>query len=249
MNYVKLFVFNFYSCVFFLIYSAVCIPVLAILVAFMSLFMNHRATMKRFRRAIAWWGRGITLIPFPFIKVNYENHSGEASGGPCIIVCNHRSASDGFLMSLLDMEVVQVVNIWPFRIPVIGFFGRAAGYLNIRMMKPEEFFERALLLLGQNVSIIFFPEGTRSVTGKLGSFHSAAFRLALKSRAPIVPLCISGSETILPKGSLLLRPGTVRVRRLPAITWSEYKELSVYTLKNRVKEIIGSELALMEQGA
>ena len=249
MNYVKLYLFNFYSYAFFMIYSAVFIPSLAILVAFMSLFMNRRATMKRFRRAIGWWGRGITLIPFPFIKVCYENHSVDTAGEPCIFVSNHRSASDGFLMSLLGVEGVQVVNIWPFRIPVLGFFARAAGYLNIRVMKPEDFFARAALLLGQKVSIVFFPEGTRSGSRKLGNFHSAAFRLALKSKAPIVPFCISGSEAILPKGSLLLRPGTIRIRRLPAITWSEYKELSVYMLKNKVREIIGSELALMEQGA
>ena len=115
--------------------------------------------------------------------------------------------------------------------------------------EARRFFCKGSLLLGQKVSIVFFPEGTRSGSRKLGNFHSAAFRLALKSKAPIVPFCISGSEAILPKGSLLLRPGTIRIRRLPAITWSEYKELSVYMLKNKVREIIGSELALMEQGA
>lgn len=83
----------------------------------------------------------------------------------------------------------------------------------------------------------------------MGNFHGSAFRLALKSKAPIVPLCISGSENIPPKGSILLRPGTIRIRRLHAIAWSEYKEWSVYTFKNRVREIIGNELALMEQGA
>lgn len=200
------------------------------------------------RRAIGWWGRGITLIPFPFIKVYYENHSKGNIGEPYIFVCNHRSTADGFLMSVLTLEGVQVVNIWPFRIPVIGFFARIAGYLNIRMMQPEVFFEKAVELLGENVSIIFFPEGTRSGSREMGNFHGSAFRLALKSKAPIVPLCISGSEKILPKGSLLLRPGTIRIHRLPAITWSEYRELSVYTFKNKIREMMGRELALMESG-
>ena len=230
-------------------YSAVCIPLLMLFVAFMSLFAGRRRTMKLFRRAIGWWGRGITLVPFPFVEVSYEDNSGGAAGGPYIFVCNHRSFSDGFLMSVLTLEGVQVVNIWPFRIPVLGFFARAAGYLNIRMMQTEEFFEKATGLLRENVSVIFFPEGTRSGSRKMGNFHGSAFRLALKSRAPIVPLCISGSEIILPKGSFVLRPGTIRVRSLPAITWSEYKEWSVFTLKNRVREIIGNELALMENCA
>jgi len=248
MNYLKIYFLNLYSYILFAVYSAVCIPGLTFFVACMSLIVGHRRAMKLFRRAIAWWSRGIMMVPYPFVKVFYENNSGDTPGEPYIFVCNHRSFSDGFLMAVLPVEGVQVVNIWPFRIPVIGFFARFAGYLNIRMMQTEEFFDKAAALLGDNVSIIFFPEGTRSGSRKIGNFHSAAFRLALKSKAPIVPLCISGSENIPPKGSLLLRPGTIRIRRLRAITWSEYKEWSVYTLKNRVREIIGNELALMEHG-
>ncbi len=248
MNHFKLFCLNLYFYVFFLLFSMVSIPVLTVFVAFLSIFMSQRLTMKLFRRAIGWWGRGITLIPFPFIKVVYENHSKGNTGEPFIIVCNHRSASDGFLMSLLLVEGVQVVNIWPFRIPVIGFFASKAGYLNIGMMQSEEFCDKAVELLREKVSIIFFPEGTRSVSKKVGNFHGTAFRLALKSKVPIVPLCITGNENMPPKGSLLLRSGTIRIRRLPAITWSEYKELSVYKLRNRVRKIISNELSLMESG-
>jgi len=249
MNYLKLYVLNLYFYILFAVYSAVCIPALTLFVALMSLIVGHRRGMKLFRRTIAWWSRGILLAPFPFIKIYYEKDSGDTTAEPYIFVCNHRSFSDGFLMAVLPVEGVQVVNIWPFKIPVIGFFARHAGYLNIRMMETEEFFDRAGQLLSENVSIIFFPEGTRSGSRKMGNFHSAAFRLALKSKAPIVPLCISGSENIPPKGSLMLRPGTIRVRRLHAITWSEYKEWNVFTLKNRVREMIGTELALMEHGA
>ncbi len=249
MNYLRIFFLNFYSYIFFILYSAVCIPLLTLFVAFMSLFITHRRAMKLFRRSIGWWGRGITLIPFPFIKVCYENHSEVNVMEPYIFVCNHRAASDAFLMSVLPLEGVQVVNIWPFRIPVLGFFARTAGYLNIRMMQTDEFFKKAMKLLNDKVSIIFFPEGTRSAGREMGNFHGSAFRLALKSRAAVVPLCISGNENIPPKGSLILRPGRIRIRRLPAITWSEYKKMNVFTFKNRVREIIGRELALMESGA
>ena len=205
--------------------------------------------MKRFRRCIRWWGKGITLLPFPLIKISYEDHSTGNIEEPFIFVSNHRATSDPFLMSVLPNEAVQVVNIWPFRIPVLGFFAREAGYLNIRMIQPEVFSEKALELLKENVSIIFFPEGTRSAGRKMGNFHGSAFRLALKSYTSIVPLCISGSEKIPTKGSSLLRPGTIRIRRLPAITWNDYSEMNVFSLKNRVREIIDRELSLMESAA
>jgi 1-acyl-sn-glycerol-3-phosphate acyltransferase len=62
----------------------------------------------------------------------------------------------------------------------------------------------------------------------------------------VVPLCITGNEQIPPKGSLMLHPGTIRVRRLPAITWAEYRDLNAFAFKNRAWHIIERELSAME---
>ncbi len=244
----KRYLLNLYFYTFFIVLSAVLIPSLTVFVAVSRPFSSHRRTMKRFRRAISWYGRIITAIPYPFIRLRYEDHARDVRGGPFIFVSNHRAASDAFLMCVLPHECVQIVNIWPFRIPVLGLYARFSGYLNIRMMSHEQFMEKATKLLSEEVSIIFFPEGTRSADRKMGSFHGAAFRLALETKAAVVPLCITGNENIPPKGSLLLRPGAIRVRRLPAITWEEYKDLNAFAFKNRVWHIIDHELSVMESG-
>ena len=202
--------------------------------------------MKRFRRAISWYGKVIITSPYPFVKVRYENYGKNEPKEPYIFVCNHRSASDAYLMGILPHELIQIVNVWPFRLPILGAYAKLAGYLNIRMIPPEEFKQITSHLLNDGVSIIFFPEGTRSTSRKMGSFHSSAFRLALESKAAIVPLCISGSENVPPKGSPLLRPGIIKIRRLPAITWDEYKDLTAFALKNRVWKIMDHELSVME---
>jgi 1-acyl-sn-glycerol-3-phosphate acyltransferase len=233
---------------FFFLFSAVVIPALTLGVAISRIFLSHRRTMKRFRRAISWYGIIITSIPYPFIKLRYEDHGKNGAQEPFIFVCNHRAASDAFLMCVLPHECVQIVNVWPFRIPVLGIYARLSGYLNIRMMSHEQFMGKATKLLSERVSIIFFPEGTRSASRIMGSFHGAAFRLALESKMAVVPLCISGNENIPPKGSLVLHPGTIRVRRLPAITWDEYKHLNAFAFKNRVWHIIDTELSAMENG-
>jgi 1-acyl-sn-glycerol-3-phosphate acyltransferase len=243
----KIVMCNIYFYVAFLLLSAVCIPTLTILVGTMRIFLSHRQTMKRFRRAISWYGKVIVSIPFFFIKLRYEDLSGAAQAAePCIFVSNHRSTSDAFLMCVLPHEVVQVVNSWPFRLPVLGFYAKLSGYLNINNMPPDTFFEKARRLIEHKVSIAFFPEGTRSGGRNMGNFHGSAFRLALMSKAPIAPLCISGNENIPRKGSLLLQPGIVTVRRLPAIFWEEYRDMSVFTLKNMVRDRIARELELME---
>jgi 1-acyl-sn-glycerol-3-phosphate acyltransferase len=230
----------------FFLASALCIPLLTVLVACLRPFLSHRRTMKRFRRAITWYGRLVISLPFPFIRYRHEMLPGSAPGAPYIFVCNHRSASDPFLMSLIPEEIVQIANIWPFRLPVLGIYARFSGYLNIRMMPPEEFMAVASQLLEEGVSIVFFPEGTRSITGKMGSFHGAAFRLALATGAPIVPMCIAGNGEMPPKGSSLLAPGEVLVRRLPALTRDDYRGLTAFALKNRVWQLMDRELAVME---
>ena len=243
----NLYLLNLYFYTLFVLLSATVIPILTVYVVCLGLLIpSRRRTMKRFRRAISWYGRVIIACPYPFIKLRYENAVKNDPEGPYIIICNHRSASDDYLMGILPHELVQIVNIWPFRIPVLGIYAKLAGYLNIRMIPTEEFMQSASELLKDGVSIIFFPEGTRSTTNKMGSFHGSAFRLALETKAAIVPLCISGSENIPPKGSPLLRPGIITIRRMPAIAWSEYKDLTAFALKNRVWKIMDHELSVME---
>jgi 1-acyl-sn-glycerol-3-phosphate acyltransferase len=243
----KLFILNLYCYTCFLLLSAIAIPALTLGVAVSRIFMSHRRTMKRFRRAISWYGKIITSIPYPLIKLRSEDRGKNGAEGPFIFICNHRAASDAFLMCVLPHECVQIVNVWPFRIPVLGLYARFSGYLNIRKMSHEQFMGQATKLLSDGVSIIFFPEGTRSASKTMGSFHGAAFRLALESKAAVVPLCITGNENIPPKGSLLLHPGAIRVRRLPAITWDEYKDLNAFAFKNRVWHIIDNELSVMDK--
>jgi 1-acyl-sn-glycerol-3-phosphate acyltransferase len=245
----KIHLLNFYFYTLFILLSSVVIPTLTLFVVVSRPFVSRRETMNLFRRAISWYGTIITTIPYPFIRLRYENHSRNEPGGPYIFVSNHRSASDAFLMCVLPHVCVQIVNVWPFRIPVLGLYAKFSGYLNIRTMTYEQFIEKATKLMSDGVSIIFFPEGTRSASRSLGNFHGAAFRLALESKAPVVPLCISGNENIPPKGSLLLRPGAIRVRRLSAITWDEYKDLNAFALKNRVRRVIERELDAMEGAA
>lgn len=246
----KLYIFNLYFYTLFILFSAIVISAMSVWVTFLGLiFLPPRKTWKRFRRAINWYGKTVMAVPFPFIRVQYERVGNNSPEKPYIFVCNHRSAADPFLMGALPQELVQTVNIWPFRIPVLGTYAKFSGYLNIRMMPQEEFMLKASHLLYDGVSIVFFPEGTRSTTRKMGNFHGAAFRLALESRASVVPLCLSGTEVVFPKGTSLLRPGLVRIRELPAIPWDEYKHLTAFAFKNRVWKIIDRELSAMEHAA
>ena len=197
------------------------------------------------RTLIKVYGRVVLILGWPFIRVRMEQPTG-LWPQPCIYICNHRSASDGFLVAMLPGEGVQVVNVWPFKLPVLGFFARLAGYLSIREMPASEFMHRSAKLLSEGVSIVAFPEGTRSGSRKMAPFHGALFRLALKTGAPIVPVCLSGSEKTPPKGSGILHPSRICVRTLDALTNEDYAEMTPFKLKTRVRNRMVAELETME---
>lgn len=231
----------------FIIGSAVLIPVLTLLLTVQAPLISRRAAMRRFRNYIKIYGRAVMVFAYPFVKIDYENLAGKRPS-PCIYICNHRSASDPFLMAFLPNEIVQVVNTWPFRLPVLGIFARWAGYLSIREMPSETFFEKSAGLLKEGVSLAVFPEGTRSASGVMGPFHGAAFRLAQRCGIPLVPVCITGNEYIPRKGSLKLLPGRIRIHQMEPLVPTDFGKMTPFALKKRVHDIIAGETARMEGG-
>ena len=244
-----LYLFNFYFYTLFLLCVIVLIPLFTIFVAVTRVFSTHRNTMRRFRRAMVWWGRVVSALPYPFIKIRYELDGANDVSKPYIFICNHRSATDAFLMKVLPHEFVEIVNDWPFKIPVLGFYAKFAAFLDIRNMTHEQFVEIASRLLQEGVSIVFFPEGTRSRDRNMGNFHSAAFRLALETGTSLIPVCMTGNEIVMPKGSSLLRPGTIRVRQLPPLEWENISGMTPFALKRRVWDMMKRELSVMEGDA
>ena len=227
------------------VYTLLAVPLLALGVAAGAPFAPHRTSMRRFRRAIAWYGNGIIRgLARPAVRIRYESPA-RTPGTARIFVANHVAASDPFLMAVLPEEVVQVVNLWPFKLPVLGIFARLAGYLSIRAMSPEAFQAAGTRLLGEGISIIAFPEGTRAESGPMGPFHGALFRLALATRTPLVPVCIVGNERTPARGSLILEPTTVRVQCLPEMPWESFRDLTPYQLKNQVRQMIQDEVNRM----
>jgi 1-acyl-sn-glycerol-3-phosphate acyltransferase len=229
-------------------YFAYCVITIAAVLFFVPIliavrvFSSRRKTMKLLRRAIAIYGKICMGLAWPYIRVEFRDLSNTDRNGPTVYICNHRSSSDPFLMAWLQCELVQVVNIWPFSLPILGPTARLAGYLSIREIPFEEFKEQASRLLQDGVSIVAFPEGTRTRDGNVGQFHGTLFRVCKETGSPIVPICIMGTEDKPPRGSLLMRPGVVRIHCLEALTQDKYKDMKPFNLKNAVRDAIISHI-------
>src|SRR5262249_51281392 len=97
--------------------------------------------------------------------------------------------------------------------------------------------------LADGSSIMMFPEGTRSMDGRLKAFKHGAFTLAQRMRAPILPIVVEGTAAALPKhGFILQGRHAIRIRVLDAIPYTRFANESVEALTDRVRSVIAAEL-------
>ena len=93
-------------------------------------------------------------------------------------------------------------------------------------------------------SVLIAPEGTRTVSPRLGSFKKGAFHLAMQAGVPIVPIVIHNSGDVQPKGDLLYHPGTVRVEVLPPVDTSNWSPAKI---DEHVTEVRNMYLKALDQ--
>ncbi len=164
----------------------------------------------------------------------------------CLVAANHQSFFDPYCFGLLPMEnITFAVRSWPFRIPFYAPLMYKAGYLNAETLGAEEFLLGGEKLLRSGAFLAVFPEGTRSRDGSLGRFRAGAFELSARCDIPVVPMCISGTGTMLPPGSFVIRPAYVRITLLPPVSAPAGPDgrPDARALRKLVKEMIASCLA------
>ena len=183
------------------------------------------------------FGRGTVRVMWrPFFKVDYLDRTGGIRE-PGIVVANHRSAIDAFLVSLPDLSMAQTVTGWPLRLPILGWVAKMAGYLNITNWDYET-------LTARSKSI---PEGTRSESKQMNPFRSGAFRVAMDMKLPIYMLCIAGNEFMPDRKFRFREFRNLKVHFLGPIPADEVQQYATaYALKMKVFRIMNEELASMD---
>lgn len=240
--------FNIWYYFLFCTATLFCVIGSAPVIFFIRLLRGRRAALKAVRMAVVVYGKICIFLTWPFIRLRFSGYRPTQQAE--VYICNHRSSSDPFLMSLFSRELIQIVNIWPFKLPILGPVARLSGYLSVREMPFESFKAKAARLLSDGVSIAAFPEGTRSKDGRsVGAFHGAMLRVCQQTGSPIIPVCIMGNENKPKRGTILLQPGLVRVECLPPVTRDMYSDLSPFQLKQMVRSRIIQHLEQTEGAA
>ncbi len=173
-------------------------------------------TARIIRFLIRIHGRGMIVIVSPFITLGRIDL--EAIQRPCILVVNHLSFFDGYFMAALPFyDMAFAVGAWPFRMFWYSVFMRLANYIDVESTSWEETLAVCRKVFSSNAGLLIFPEGHRSRTGSIQQFQSGAFRLAVETGMPVVPLCITGTDTLLPPGNYRLHPSRICLKALPPV--------------------------------
>jgi len=160
-----------------------------------------------------------------------------------IFLSNHVNLFDPFV---LYSAIPQYFRGWEleshFRIPFYGWLMKRFGNIPVAVARTPGSLRRLIqqtqAALDKNVSIIVFPEGKRTITGRVGPFQSGIFRLLRDFNVPIVPVSVVGSFEFNRKNSLMLNPSTITVYLHDTIDTEKLSEAERAGLAARVAEII-----------
>lgn len=187
--------------------------------------------------AVANWGRFLLWLWGVKLEVHgRHNHDGE---GARILLFNHVSLIDLMVLSAAWGKNDTVVYKKEFgRIPIIGRCMRALEFVAVdrgdRAKAKESIEQAAAFIRERGMAVWIAPEGTRSRQGGLQDFKMGPFHMALATGAPLVPAISRGIEQVAPHGSLLVRPGVVRVDYLDPISTAGWKRAE---LRDRARDV------------
>jgi 1-acyl-sn-glycerol-3-phosphate acyltransferase len=160
---------------------------------------------------------------------------------PYVAVSNHESYADIFLISHFPWEMKWLSKEALFKIPVMGWLMRMAGDIPVKRGSRESAIQalaECRKRLQNRVSVMIFPEGTRSPTGELLPFKDGAFKLAIETGAPILPIAVAGTRECMAKHSFQFRRARAKARVLDAIPTAGLTHSDIPALRDRTREII-----------
>jgi 1-acyl-sn-glycerol-3-phosphate acyltransferase len=106
------------------------------------------------------------------------------------------------------MQFKWVAKASLFNVPFIGWCLGLIKHIKLTrgdFSSIKEIYHQASNWLQKDMSVLFFPEGTRSSTDEMGEFQNGAFKLAIKEKKPILPICLKGTHAAIPKGSWIFK--------------------------------------------
>jgi 1-acyl-sn-glycerol-3-phosphate acyltransferase len=164
-------------------------------------------------------------------------------GKTYIFVSNHQSIYDiPVVFSSLPYQLRIIAKESLGNFPFLGWHLRRTGHLLVDRKNPDRagILRRWKALVDQGLSLIIFPEGTRSQTGRVGIFKAGSFLMAIEAGLPVVPLSVDGTRRVMRKGELTTRPGHATLVVHPPLDTTGLTVSDARAFAQKVRDIVST---------
>jgi 1-acyl-sn-glycerol-3-phosphate acyltransferase len=190
------------------------------------------------------WSRLNSLLVPMIVKVKGKENINKQTS--YIILTNHQSSYDIFLVyGWMGIDIKWIMKKELRKVPGLGFGSEKVGHIFLDRSNSRaalRSLEEAKKKLVNGISVVIFPEGTRSKTGVPGPFKRGAFKLALDLGLPILPVTLINTRKVLPHGSINILPAKVGMVIHPPIEITGYNEENMADLIGKARNQICSAL-------
>lgn len=188
------------------------------------------------------WSKAFCILSLVKVKVSgLENINPRQS---YVFIANHQGAYDIFAVyGYLGHRFKWMMKKSLEKIPFIGFACRCAGHIFVDNSSSAAIIKTmhaAESQLKDGISLVVFPEGSRTRTGKMGRFKRGAYQLACEFKMPMVPVTIDGAYEVMPRTSLLPRYGTIRL--------TIHKPIAPPTEESEIHELMNTTFNTIRNG-
>jgi 1-acyl-sn-glycerol-3-phosphate acyltransferase len=215
---------------------------LAVLTISLGFFDRHGKRVYRINQLWAW-----LLLRMGGISLNVEGQENIDASQQYIFMVNHQSNVDipVIVQSLARFQLRWIAKKELLWVPFFGWAMWATKHITVDRSDPQnavKSLQRARERIAAGISVVVFPEGTRSTDGKLLRFKKGGFMLAVQANTKIVPVTINGSRNLLPSGAWRLCSGSIEVFVDKPIAVDGYRAGNLRLLSDRVRETIAAHL-------
>ena len=185
-----------------------------------------------------WWADAMTSFN-PYWDIKIEGLENIDRNKTYVIVANHQSLADIVILYKTKMQFKWVAKETLFKVPFVGWSLSLAKHIKLtrgKFASIKTIYRQAAVWLRSGMSVLFFPEGTRSLTNEMGDFQNGAFKLAIKEGVPVLPIAISGTGNAIPKGTWVFDTrvsGSIKV--LAPVDTSNFKPADFAALRDLVR--------------
>ncbi len=182
---------------------------------------------RKFVHAQCYWWAGAIIGMNPYWTIRVKGLENIDSRKTYVIVANHQSMADVIVMYKIRAQFKWIAKESLFKVPFLGWCMSLNRYIKLtrgQFGSIKKVYRESAIWLRKGISVLFFPEGTRSNTGTISEFQNGAFKLAIKEKRPILPIALTGTGNAMPKGSWIFKAkahGTLTV--LPPVDVAKFK--------------------------